>query len=157
MLAGNRFALPGKTDDRLLERSPTVCRGRVLVEAVRVPVAAVAACSQHVGEARVGRVDVQEGHLFGALVGEGVHDTGGRREERPRRPTNHVRLVGPDPERDLAAQDVEGVGVRLVDVALGAVLVRRIAKPRQRERLAVDEQPEGLFRRVGHGLALAGA
>ena len=151
------FALAGENDDRLRERSPAVSRRRMLVEAIRVPVAAVAACSHHVGEARVGRVDVQEGHLFGAFVGEGVHDSGRRCDERPRRPAHDMRLVGPDSERDLSAQDVERVAVSLVDVALGAVLVSRIAEPGERERLVVDEEQQGLLRRVGDGLALAGS
>ena len=54
----------------------------MLIEALRVLVATVAACAQHVGEAHVGRVDVEEGHVLGALVGERVRDTGGRCEER---------------------------------------------------------------------------
>ena len=157
VLPGDRLALAGENDDRLREGFAAVGRRWMLVEAFRVPVAAVAPCSQHVGEARVRRVDVQEDHLFGALVGEGVHDAGGGCDERPCRPAHDVLLGGPDPERDLSAQDVERVGVGLVDVALGPVLVSRIAEPRQRERLVVDQEEQGLLRQVRDGLAFAGS
>ena len=154
VLPGDSLALAGENDDRLREGLAAVGWRRVLVEAIRLLVAAVASGTQHVREACVGRVDVEEGRLFGALVGERVNDAGGCRDERSRRAAHDVRLIGPESERDLSAQHVEGVGVGLVDVALRAVLVGRIAEPRERKRFVVDEEEQRLLRQVGDRLAL---
>ena len=108
-------------------------------------------------ETHVGGVDVEEGHVLAALVGERVRNTGGRCEERSGAAPNLVCAVRTEGETELPAEDVEGVGVPLVDVQVGARLAGRIAKPRQREHVPVGEEPEGLLRLVGHDLALAGA
>src|SRR6188508_704663 len=110
--AGDRLTFARMDDDRVLDGSPAVRGWRMLVEAIRLVVAAVPACAEHVGEARVRCVDVEELDLFGALVRERVHDSGRSGDEGPRRASDNVARIGTEPERDLSAQDVERVDMR---------------------------------------------
>src|SRR5207302_3929201 len=116
VLSRNRFALAGESDDGFGEWSAAVGRRRKLIEALCVLVATVTTRAEHVREAHVRSVDVEERRFLGTLVGECVHDTGRRRHERACPSSYDVCLIRPEPERDLSAQHVEGVAVLLVDV-----------------------------------------
>ena len=146
------FAMAG----RLSADRRSLVKRVLFFAAVGILVATVPACAHHLGEPHVGRMDVEEGHLLGALVGERVRETRGRRDERSRVGVHLVRTVRSKRDRELSGEYVEGVGMPLVDVDIGAGLASCVAEPRQREFVALGERAQGLRRLVGHDLALAG-
>jgi hypothetical protein len=140
------LAASGLNDQGVRRRSAAVGRRRVLVE--------VASPAQVVGKAGPGRVEVQEAHFSGAVVGEAVHDprrdhderAGGRRDEGE---------LGADLEGHRAVEHVEGVDVMEVDVRLGAALPGRMTCPRHVQPVVLAENSQLAGGRVGDRLAPA--
>jgi hypothetical protein len=78
----------------------------------------------------------------------GDHDGPGRR-------SNDVLGAGPEPELDLALDDVERVRVLPVDVRVGPALPGLVARPRHDELRLVDEDEDVPRSTVADCLALA--
>jgi hypothetical protein len=146
---------PGGAKERVGQRAAAV-RGRLeLIELLGLLVPPVASRPQHLGETYVRGVDVKEHGRRGARVAKGVNDVRGRGGERSRR-AGHSRHLRPQPELELAVEDVERVRVAPVDVRLRSFLPGLVAKPRQRQLITVGEDPDRPFRPVEDRLALVG-
>jgi hypothetical protein len=120
---------------------------------VLVEVAALAA--EQVAEAGRGRVEVEEDRSRGARVAEGVDGVRRRRREHSRG-RRHDPPLGAEHELELTLQDVERVGVVMMDVRVGPVLARRVAEPRHDQLVELGQDPERLLRPVGRRLAFTG-
>jgi hypothetical protein len=99
---------------------------------------AVAQRAQVRGEPGARGVDVEEAHVRGARVAVAVHDEGRHERERARR-GGRARAVGPEPQRQLALEDVEQVVVAAVDVEVGAVAARGEPRPRRVQRVGLAD------------------
>src|SRR5207237_1175789 len=91
-----------------------------------------------------------------ARVPERVHDLRRRRDERARDRTDDLGGARPEPELELALEDVERVRVPEVDVRVRPLLAGRVPEPGHRQLLAVDQEPKRSPRLVEDGLALTG-
>lgn len=148
--APDALAFTCAPEDRIPEASPPV-GGRVeLVEVL------AAATSQDIGETHARRMDVQEDGGRAARVPEGVHDVRRRQGERSWS-ADQSRDVRPEPEVDLALENVEPVGVLPVNMGLGAFLARFVAEPRHDQLFEVAEDSQRPFGPVGSRLAFAGS
>ena len=116
--------------------------------------AAVAQRTQVVGEAHAGRVEVEVAELRVARVPEAVHDERWNARERPRRHDDAL-VLDAEPDRQLALEHVEEIGVETVDVQVGALAVRAEARPRRVQRLVLGEDLDPPVRRVADDLAAA--
>ena len=116
--------------------------------------AAVAQPTQVVGEAHAGRVEVEVAELRVARVPEAVHDERWNACERPRRHDDTL-VLDAEPDRQLALEHVEEIGVQTVDVQVRAFAVRTEARPRRMQRLVFGEDLDAPVRRVADDLAAA--
>ena len=91
--------------------APAVLGRRMLVERHRE--LGVVEPAEIAVEAHPGRVEVEEAQVVGAVVAERVHDVGGDEDERSR-PQRALAVL--EREREHALEDVEAVGVLVVDV-----------------------------------------
>ena len=98
----------------------------------------------------LGRIELIE-----VLVAAPSQDVRRRRGERAGT-AGQPRHVRPEPEVDLALEDVERVGVLPVDVGLRAFLAGLVAEPRHDQLFEVAEDPQRPLGPVGGRLALAG-
>jgi len=139
----------GRHDQRILDRSAAVRRGILGVEAGRH-------ASKEVGEAAAGSVEVEVTQLLRrARVPEGVDDERRRNNERSRRDCS-LLPVGAEADRQLAAEDVEEVGVVPVDMRDRTVLAGPEPRPRRAQHVAVAEDLDPPVLRVVDRLALTG-
>ena len=78
------------------------------------------------------------------------------RRDADQRPGLHCQLVarGTQPDRQLAREDVEEVGVVAVDVQVRALAARAEPRPRRVQRVALAEDLDATVRRVADDLAL---
>jgi hypothetical protein len=131
------------------DRAAAVLRWVVAVEALAVS-------AQRVCEPAARRVDVEVARVALALVPEVVDDALRDQHERAGR-SDHLLRFRAELEEELAIEDVERVGVLIVDVRFRPALAGRIARPgRIDERVLADDPhlPLGL---AGNHLAFAGA
>ena len=149
-----RSAAPLLPTDRLLDR-PAPVGGRILLVEGGF-LAAVSQPPQIVGEALAGGVEVEVAHLLrGVAVPEGMDDEWRREHERP---SGRDRLgpVGAEPDRQLAREDVEEVGVAAVHVGVRSVAAGTEARPGGMQSVGVGEDLDPPVHRVADDLASAG-
>jgi len=144
------LALARKAGDRLRERAAAVL-GRILLVEVIAPVAA-----NVVAEAHARRVHVEEDRGRIARVHEGVDYSGRSGDVGAGTASNRVD-VGPEPEFDLALENVEGVRVVPMDVRVRTFLARFVAEPRDDQLLELGQDAQRPLRPVSDRLAFAGA
>jgi hypothetical protein len=152
VLAGfvlDRLGVGRRGEDGIGERTAAVGRGVMLVEA-RIAAAHV------VAEAERRDVEVEEDRGRVARVPERVHDVRRGGGEHPGLGREGLAL-GPERDLDLTFEDVERVGVVLVDVGVGPLLAGLVAEPRNDQLLEVGQDPQRSLRPVGDELALAGS
>jgi len=144
-----RLGLIAPGEDGVREGPATVRRWLVLVEA------GVLAAAKLVAEAAGRRVHVEEDRGCRARIAEGVDGVrrGGREGARA---CDENRALGAEHELDLTLEDVERVGVVVVNVRLGPLLAGLVPKPRHDHRLEVGEDPQRPLGPVRGRLALAG-
>ena len=135
-------------EDRVGERTPAVEGRFVLVEA-RVGATNV------VTEPARGSVEVEKDRVRVAGISEGMDDVWRRGGEGARSRADRLGLWA-ERDFDLALEDVEGIGVVVMDVGVRPLLAGRVAEPRHDHVVEVGEDPEGLLRPIGDRLALAG-
>ncbi len=97
-------------------------------------------------EAHPWRVEVEEAQVVRPVVAECVHDIRGYEDERPRA---ERALAALERERERSFEDVEAVGVQVVDVQLGPALAGSVARLGDDELLACDVDVNRSLRRVG--------
>ena len=146
------LALVRQADDCMARRPATVLRR---IPAVPLELPLVARRPQEVGEATVRRVEVEVDGASVALVRERVHDIRRCEHNGAGRRANDVLGAGPEPELDLALDDVERVRVLPVDVRVGPALPGLVARPRHDELRLVDEDEDVPRSTVADCLALA--
>ena len=122
--------------------TPAGCRR---VEAVEP----VAFATQEGHEAGAGCVEVEPARGRVAVVVEGVHDVRRHGDEGSGRCTHGV-AVGPDPELQLALDDIEGVDVLVVDMQVGSALPCVIARPRDIEQWVITERAHRALGQLRH-------
>ena len=132
---GRSATYPALPTTASLDRPAAVLGRRMLVVRER---AAVAQRAQVVRELLPGRVEVEVAHVGVAPVPEPVDDERRHASERPRR-HEHLLVLEPEPDGELAVEDVEEVGVVPVDVEVGADAVSAPPRPRRAERLDVGQ------------------
>ena len=102
-------------------------------------------------------MQVEERGRVAALVPERVHDVGRDGCERAGRCVHLLRSVRPQPELELAGENVEGVHVPVVDVGIRAALAGLVARPGRVDQLVHEEDADRALGPIGDRLALAGA
>ena len=132
-------------------RSP--CRGRLLL--VVDERAAVAQRAQVVREPDARGVEIEVANVRVACVAESVHDE--RRDPREHPGRHGDGLVGrPEPDGQLALENVEQIGVPAMDVQVRAVAARAEARHGRVQRRVVGEDLHAPVGRVADDLAAAG-
>jgi len=86
-----------------------------------------------------------------------VHDVWRREHDGACRRANDVLDAGPEPEFDLALDDVERIGVLAVEVRVRAAFPSFVSSPRHDELRLVDEDEDVPRLAIADRLALAGA
>ena len=141
-------------DGPLCRRASAVRRWRVLVIGVRRR-ATVAERAHEVRELAAGRVEVEVAHVGLARVAKAVDDIRRHARQRAGRHSDGLALDA-EPERQLAVENVEEVGVVMVDVQVGAVATCGEARPRRVQPGVVGEDLDAPVGRVADDLAAAG-
>jgi hypothetical protein len=106
-------------------------------------------------EAPAGGVQVEVADLGVAAVAEPVDDERRHPGERPRRHRDRAVLEA-QPERELAREHVEEVGVAAMDVQVRSLAARAEARPRRVQPLALGQDLHPPVVRVADDLASAG-
>ncbi len=141
------------TTDGRLARRPAAVLGRVVL-VVRER-AAVAQRAQIVREASTRRMEVEVAHLRVAVVPEPVDNERRHVCERPRRHEDRL-VLDAEPHGQLTVEDVEEIGVVVMDVQVCADGVRPEPRPRRMQRLVVRQDLDAPVGRIADQLALAG-
>ena len=139
-------------DDGLARRTAAVLGRRVLVVGER---AAVPHRAQVLGETVARRMEVEVADFRIGSVAEAMDDERRHARERSRGHADRLTLE-PEPHGELALEDVEAIGVVVMDMEVGAFAVRTEARPSDVERVVVGEDLDAPVGRIADHLSLAG-